>query len=101
MSTRKSAAHLDDGLITGRLDGALHMCPVCHTRQHCIQIYKVTLPENVKPQHSMILYRRGTNPSLASPDFVPHTFIGVTCGCYAKAHRQMAHIVHNRKERKN
>jgi hypothetical protein len=78
-----------DTILTGK-DG-IYVCGRCGTRTLSISIHDVQLPDGIKPQ-STILY--------SGDDEKPfHKHLGIGCGCYAKFHRQIAHIA-DRMERK-
>lgn len=68
--------------------------------EYCVLVIKVTLPEGIKPLGTFVLYRF-VGGGLASPRGVQTIrTVGVRCGCYAKAHRQIAHIQDKRKRAK-
>jgi hypothetical protein len=63
-------------------------CKVCDEFAICVH-YKETprVSDYVKQARSFVLRikNRGGKPQL-------HRRVGISCGCYAKAHRQVAHI---------
>lgn len=80
--------HVDDGILKGRVHGVRKPCGVCGQTRMVIRIEEITLPQGIEPSKSIIAYRDDpTNPKV-----VPLTYIGIGCGCYAKFHRQVAHI---------
>lgn len=96
-----------DGLITGYLNNRVqHKCQACGEKVYCIYILRVILPEGIKPLGTFVLYRYAAGElrdQMGSPGqrfVVAVQYIGITCGCYAKAHRQIAHIQHKRRSRK-
>lgn len=72
-----------DGIVVGALSRALVTCGNCQER--CCGIY-VTSVEGVEKH-------KGANGIIfAKVMQMHHPAIGIGCGCYAKAHRQLAHI---------
>lgn len=61
-------------------------CEVCGESALCIIINRIELPEQIGVE-ATILYERESNST--------HMYVGINCGCYAKFHRQVAHIVSN------
>jgi hypothetical protein len=89
---------IDDGIVVGRVLRVKTRCKVCDQWGNGIEITNVLLPDSIPPSAHLIFFT-GITTSLedhgvlcdyASP-------IGITCGCYAKAHRQIAHITTRRK----
>lgn len=74
---------VNDEYITGFILQREKDCPLCGTHGVCIKISKLELPVGVT-YHATILKSRKTG------EIVP--YIGVNCGCYARFHRQLAHI---------
>lgn len=102
---RSSTRDLDDGIIQGRLHDRLIVCDVCRTKQQGIWIHNVELPivgnKRLTPVITMILFRE--SPMITSEGkikVIPITYIGIGCGCYGRAHRQLAHIAAKRKYRR-
>ena len=86
----------DDPYIRGNLVlEATVPCGNCHLEAVCIHIIGVTMPEGIKPNRSMIAYKLD-GPSDTPPKALDH--LGITCGCYARFHRQMTHIMDKRKK---
>lgn len=75
-----------DGIIDGHIAAQLRQCGNCKDHAWCIEIQEITLPEEIKPSNKLIAFFNGPT------EVKPHRYIGVTCGCYAKFHRQIAHI---------
>jgi hypothetical protein len=93
----------DDGIIKGWVSDKMGHCPVCNTdRRVILIIHTIDLPTigkrgrriKMKPDARLILFRSGPQNRP-----VRHDCIGITCGCYAKAHRQLARIDQRNKER--
>jgi hypothetical protein len=78
---------MDDGLIEGNGLSRVHRCDNCDaTDLWTIKIRRIKLPEGIKPGPTLIGYH-------TSGDQVkPNRHLGIDCGCYAKFHRQIAHI---------
>lgn len=79
---------VDDGIVRGRLLRVSHTCDVCEVRTACIEVdstegYK--LPQDV-PWTATIINLKDLHYPVA-------IFLGIGCGCYARFHRQVAHIV--------
>lgn len=82
--------YLFDGTIEGRIAANRQKCDNCQSLVWCIEVMDVRLPEGVKPSVKLITYHTVDGPNesmLAHVDL-----IGLDCGCYARAHRQMVHI---------
>lgn len=70
---------------------AQRTCEACgHERGQCLHITKIVLPKDIKPGATMIAFKRHQAGRAVSAE--PISWIGLTCGCYAKFHRQIAHI---------
>lgn len=68
-----------DEYITGNICRTRKSCDNCGHPTTCISIHTIAWPEFIKnPDSRLIFYN------------VEH--IGIGCGCYAKGHRQIAHI---------
>lgn len=89
-----------DGLITGRLlNRRKERCEACGSMEYCILVIKVTLPEGMKPLGTFVLYKF-VSPEVPGERRVnPIKLVGIRCGCYAKAHRQMTHITDKLKKK--
>lgn len=88
---------LSDGIITGSIKAKHEFCANCGESVWCVEIEKVELPETLKPSPQLIVYQ--TQVGINS-NFVGHIkYLGLTCGCYAKFHRQLAHILHSSKKK--
>lgn len=84
---------VDDGLITGNVETNRQWCRICNFPTRCINIHSIDLPEDVgKPTNRLIAYERHITKDERTETFGPVKYIGIGCGCYAKFHRQIAHI---------
>lgn len=73
----------NDGIIEGDFEAGRTDCDACGENTGVtIKIKKITLPEGIKPGKTLIAFK---GPKA-------HKVIGISCGCYAKFHRQIAHI---------
>jgi hypothetical protein len=90
-ATRKSTTPgpaLSDGVITGTLSPRARLCPVCERGgQRVVLITRIQLPDGIEPSNHIIGY--GMYKTLKVE---PPKAIGLTCGCYARFHRQVAKI---------
>lgn len=80
---------IQDGIIHGRIDLKGRMCNHCGHETYCVRIYDASPPEvgdDTLDLNRTIL--KGVE------------FLGIGCGCYAKFHRQVAHIMDRMKETK-
>lgn len=117
---KKTFRDLNDGIVKGRIEERMGECGICHTdKQLILRVESVTLPtvggvmkkgklkgaKKMKPHHSLILYRtpeeQPPGERVPSIDYTPEPVlhIGITCGCYSKAHRQLARIDQRMKDR--
>lgn len=73
---------LDDGIV--RADNLRYeTCPVCDQDVRCLTITRLSLPNGIEPS-SRLIFCDSQGKYLQS--------IGLVCGCYARAHRQLAHV---------
>lgn len=73
-----------DGYITGVLKPHLGTCPLCGApRQRIIDVASVETPHGFGAEATVMFNRA---------DDAIHSCLGLTCGCYAKFHRQVVHI---------
>jgi hypothetical protein len=77
---------VSDDILEGYLVAKAIPCDHCKKAVWSIEIHKVILPPGIKPSNSLILFREGAH------GLEGIGYIGVMCGCYARLHRQMAHI---------
>lgn len=85
--TTKAMDRLDDGYIKGQIYHLRQECDHCHKRTMCIKVEKVTLPPSIKPSTHLITFHYQRTTQLTHVEC-----LGISCGCYAKAHRQLVHI---------
>jgi hypothetical protein len=94
---------VDDGIITGTILQTKHECSHCGNDTICILIRKITLPVGIEPFPRLILYEEVPDPNDDGSDWepvmAPIIQIGISCNCYAKAHRQIAYLSAWLKER--
>jgi hypothetical protein len=91
---RKNELH--DPYLIGHINyGARAQCQNCGELAMCIEVKNVLLPDDIEPSTRLILCLQHPSNSQAKPDPSLFTWIellGIGCGCYARAHRQIAHI---------
>jgi ribosomal protein RSM22 (predicted rRNA methylase) len=75
--------YIRDGYITGALSPHAKKCPLCGEQGRVIDVADFQTPRTFRAP-ATIMWSRATEGV--------HTAIGLTCGCYAKLHRQIAHI---------
>ena len=75
---------VEDGYITGALSPHIKRCGRCGKKARCIDIATVTLPGSMT-WAATLLWDKVAETHI--------TNVGLTCGCYARFHRQVAHIV--------
>ena len=64
-------------------------CDYCRERAYVIQVTEVDLPHGVDPTDPRIIF---THVDPENKD--GHAcYLGITCGCYSRGHRQLAHIM--------
>jgi hypothetical protein len=83
---------VDDGIITGRCLERKSECFVCEAWTRVINISSITMPNHPTKEGTIqratnLIFFYGDNDN---PILIPR--IGIGCGCYAKAHRQLARI---------
>lgn len=78
-------APVRDGYLIGTIGGRQVRCEHCQEKTACIEITGVVLPKGMTVKASILQDR-----NVAEPSCIKH--VGVGCGCYAKFHRQIAHI---------
>lgn len=77
---------VDDTVVFGVIHRHSITCCLCRRKTYGILIGEVNLPEGISRSPKIILIQ-------LTPDGVePIPNIGIGCGCYARAHRQIAHI---------
>jgi hypothetical protein len=83
-----SVREVSDTIIRGKIHYQSERCGYCDNPTTCITVIKVTLPEPMTPAKTLILF----NEIPEDEKLVPIKRIGIGCGCYARAHRQITHI---------
>lgn len=80
-------ASVDDGIVFGRLLRKSHPCDVCGDGAACIFVEAYEMPPTVPYTATIISLtdRQSQDQSVA-------VYLGISCGCYAKFHRQVSHI---------
>lgn len=84
----------------GSVGGYIHTnrltCGVCGQPTMCIVMNRrPSLPDYIEKDDAKILFHQASQ-SPHPQDKSAYGFIGIGCGCYARAHRQIAHIAHQR-----
>jgi hypothetical protein len=77
---------VDDGIVKGRMRRTGIWCQNCQEDAYGIVVTELNLPEGISLVSKLIVGRDKYGKT------VPITMLGISCGCYAKAHRQIAHI---------
>lgn len=75
---------VNDGILHGKLGQTKGDCEVCGMGTRCLHIYEAHMPEGIDIGKTIAHSPTDTG--------APITLIGIGCGCYAKFHRQVAHI---------
>ena len=84
---------VDDGHVIGEIARKKVECQVCYKKGVGIEVENIILPEHIKPSAHLIFFT-GITTNLEDDSLLCDyaSPIGVSCGCYARAHRQLAHI---------
>lgn len=95
----------DDGIVQGRVEEKRGTCVICETDQCVLTVTGVTMPSGMKylkPDDDRIKLNAvrpvtheeamECNDPDEMTDMGYNKTIGITCGCLAKAHRQLARI---------
>jgi hypothetical protein len=77
---------VNDGIIDGTIMRTKDVCLLCHTRTRVIRVDAIARPNGIKPGDPRVTLNRLSYTS------DPANYVGISCGCYAKMHRQLAHI---------
>jgi hypothetical protein len=101
MNQAKATVH--DGIIDGKVDIQKHFCDYCDMGTMTVIIDSFSMPEGIEPQATILgrIITRFTDRPAPTPPFRSQMRIGIGCGCYAKFHRQVAHIQSKMESRKN
>lgn len=81
-------AIVTDGIITGEVSRTRKRCSCCGGLGTALLVNEIEMPEEVELDWTILVVR----DSEGKPTGVPMNFLGISCGCYAKFHRQVAHI---------
>ena len=96
--TKENAAFLGITAVVedsyGKGDVVLGNCVSCGEKDQLVVIYRgdLNLPEGIKQDDSKLIIK-------ALDEWKGRYGVGFTCGCYAKFHRQVAHIEDRMKRR--
>lgn len=88
MATPKKT--LNDGIIDGTIEAKGNFCGNCNEPTWCVTVKEITLPAAIAPSYRLIAYGTAAGPE--GVICIHHRYLGIGCGCYAKFHRQLAHI---------
>lgn len=92
-----TTADLKDGIIEGKVRARYEFCAHCSESTIVVQIEALELPEGIKPSTKLIGYAQQVS---ADGTTVGHVrYLGIGCGCYARFHRQIAHITTAQKKK--
>ncbi len=80
---------VNDGIVSGRLLHRTIDCDVCGVPTCCVRVDGYNLPE-IRWTSTLICI--WPNRPVRDPEPQCAVFLGIGCGCYAKFHRQVAHI---------
>lgn len=89
---RPRLSDVSDDLIVGQVMRVGKFCGNCNQPTTCILIDKVALPEGLEPSTKLIGYEAFVPEGSLAARLKPISLIGIGCGCYARFHRQVAHI---------
>lgn len=74
-------------------------CGICQQNSVGMRIDKVKLEHlNLKPSITLLVFERSYTHGDPVVELVPIQRIGISCGCYAKFHRQIGHITTRRQK---
>lgn len=77
---------MNDGIILAGKVTRNHVCGHCNKDVWTVEVKKIKLPDGLEPSTRLIGYKFVAD-KVHSP-----SWLGIDCGCYAKFHRQIAHI---------
>ncbi len=96
MSKHKRVTTVNDGIIEGEILRNAQKCDHCGKICLCVWINsEPTLPGGIEPSVRLMLFQEDFESDVVPPgvDLIRAiTFIGIGCGCYARANRQIARI---------
>jgi hypothetical protein len=75
---------VNDGIVSGKLLHRTIACDVCGVPTCVVRVEDYKFPDEVWWQSTIVYLRKNETPIAVN--------LGVGCGCYAKFHRQVAHI---------
>lgn len=96
MSKKGTFREVTDGLIRGEVLTNKTECGNCGAKTVVIGVRELTLPDGIKPSTRLIPYKPDFDGSVEDTYTTIH-FLGIGCGCYARFHRQIAHIQDRKK----
>lgn len=76
---------VNDGYITGSITGRVRWCEHCGEKAVCVHIINLVLPKGMTVKATILQDAGHAEPTCID-------YVGVSCGCYGKFHRQVAHI---------
>jgi hypothetical protein len=80
---------VDDKYIVGWVEQTAKVCGNCGEGTLCIHVKKIRMPDRIDPKDHKIIFIRIANRPVQGQT---GPYLGIGCGCYATAHRQMAHV---------
>jgi hypothetical protein len=95
MSKPQLMNSVDDGLIVGNIEARRKVCAHCGHTTRCIRVGMITddeLKQWVKESPNKFIFGKVRANKLQDLDAMIGSYIGIGCGCYGKAHRQVAHV---------
>jgi hypothetical protein len=105
VTTRRKLSDVNDGYITGRVEQKGYECGHCGMPTRVIRIDGLKLQKEIyySPMGNSEKERKNRLKRFIFCDDNGSAlnYIGIGCGCYAKAHRQIAHIVDNVRSRQS
>jgi hypothetical protein len=96
MSNPQLMDSVDDGLIVGHIETRRKVCAHCGHTTRCIRVGKIMddeLRQWVKESPNKFIFGKVlVNKLQVDLDAMIGSYVGIGCGCYGKAHRQVAHV---------
>jgi hypothetical protein len=86
---------VEDGLIEGNVESKRKLCAHCGHTTKCIRIRKLTddkLREWAEESPNKLIFAKTIGNKNRDMEAMIGPYIGIGCGCYGKAHRQVAHV---------
>lgn len=78
---------MEDGIVSGQLMHRLQTCDVCGHLAACIMVDRYELRDIHYTKLIISVIHDITKPGQYTA-----VYLGVSCGCYAKLHRQICHV---------